>query len=396
MQSFFYIRVALNLSNYFLLEQHRFKPKPSTNVLHGIYEIFRRTEEEKKRLALESGLYKRWRNAFAEESILLNSKNNHEALAKMNWMDKQVEMYIQKEKEKEEHDERQLRLQEEAHKQEDIRNQRKQLREDEIRQLKSIQETHVNEMKERINQTDQFRAEEEQLRTRKQNIAEEFAKLDLNSRERKERSQCPHNIRRIKMLLRQRSDAIRRDLRDDIDMMTRITGDNANDQIDLVKENFEMQYDLEIQKQSQIEAMYESEAKHLLIKQDQLWDQEATARENILKKLIAEQIQHIDNKLQCNLQKQRDLIEIKESHIHTIESANGRLKELIEGNRADEFDGYSSCKQSGRTENTIENINLADKFSIGNESASRSSSSASVESNCSSGPKYGRKKIAWT
>lgn len=69
------------------------KPKARrvpTETLKGIQEVYKRTEEEKRRLELESQLYKRWRPASREESILLSSRSNNEALAKMNWLDKQV------------------------------------------------------------------------------------------------------------------------------------------------------------------------------------------------------------------------------------------------------------------------------------------------------------------
>lgn len=73
------------------------KPKPrrvSTETLRGIQEVFKRTEEEKRRLELESQLYKRWRPGSREESIILSSRSNNEALAKMNWLDKQVKQTI--------------------------------------------------------------------------------------------------------------------------------------------------------------------------------------------------------------------------------------------------------------------------------------------------------------
>lgn len=69
------------------------KPKArrvSTEKLRGIHEVFKRTDEEKRRLELESQLYKRWRPSSGEENILLSSRSNNEALAKMNWLDKQV------------------------------------------------------------------------------------------------------------------------------------------------------------------------------------------------------------------------------------------------------------------------------------------------------------------
>lgn len=69
------------------------KPKKrvvSAEILKGINEMNKRTEEEKRRLELESGLYKRWRHSAREDEILASSKSDNEALAKMNWLDKQV------------------------------------------------------------------------------------------------------------------------------------------------------------------------------------------------------------------------------------------------------------------------------------------------------------------
>lgn len=59
-------------------------------TLIGIKETFKRTEEEKRRLQLESNLYRKLRLGTAEENILLNSKSDHQALAKLNWLDRQV------------------------------------------------------------------------------------------------------------------------------------------------------------------------------------------------------------------------------------------------------------------------------------------------------------------
>lgn len=288
-----------------------------------------------------------------------------------------------RDREKQENEERTLRLQQESRKQEEYLNQRMQVREDEIKELKSFQEGHMKEMKEHIREANDLRTEESRLKRRKQEIAQEFAKLDLNARERNERMQCPYNLRRIKMLLRQRSDSIRRDLKDDIDLLGRISIGCTNEQIDLIKENFEMQYDLEIQKQSQIEAMYESEAKHLLIKQEKIWNQEANGRENLLKKLIAEQIQGIDEHIAYNVQKQCELNEMKESHLKAIENANQRLKDLMADNRVDE----SKSIYKPRQDNSNSMLLVAEEL--------KQSSIKDTENNVQA-PRFGRKKVAWT
>lgn len=59
-------------------------------TLVGINEAFKRNEEERRRVQIESNLYKKWRVGSSEEAILLNSRSDHEALAKLNWLDRQV------------------------------------------------------------------------------------------------------------------------------------------------------------------------------------------------------------------------------------------------------------------------------------------------------------------
>lgn len=71
-------------------EQSQMKSqRASTETLKNIRETCKRTEEERRRLELESGLYKRWRYGLCDD-ILLEAKSDHTALAKMNWLDKQV------------------------------------------------------------------------------------------------------------------------------------------------------------------------------------------------------------------------------------------------------------------------------------------------------------------
>lgn len=87
--------VSFVLANVFFFNFSELsKPKARrvpTETLKGIQEVYKRTEEEKRRLEIESQLYKRWRPASREDSILLSSRSNNEALAKMNWLDKQVQ-----------------------------------------------------------------------------------------------------------------------------------------------------------------------------------------------------------------------------------------------------------------------------------------------------------------
>lgn len=285
---------------------------------------------------------------------------------------------MERDQEKRESEVRQLRLQEEARKHEECLMQRRSKRDDEINDLKSFQNKHIGEIKDRQKESDDLRSNELKLIQRKEDIASEFEKLNSMSRQRKDRISCPFNLRRIKMILRQRSDSIRQDLKDDIDMLNRISFGYENDQVAMLKEKFELHYDMEIQKQTQIEAMYESEAKHSLAQQEELWNQEAEQREKLLRKVISEQMKNIDEEIEYNVKRQRELIGIKEQHLVAVENCSMRLKELLNEQSRDE--SRSSSRLS------LNDVAPACK-NVGSEKFSDLQISA---------PKFGRKKIAWT
>lgn len=284
---------------------------------------------------------------------------------------------LERDREKRDTEERQIRLQQEARKHEECLIQRKNLRDEEVNDLQSFQQKHISEIKDRQMESDELRSKELKLIQRKEDIANEFEKLNLNARQRKERISCPYNLRRIKMILRQRSDSIRQDLKDDIEMLNRISLGFENEQVGILKEKFELHYDMEIQKQTQIEAMYESEAKHLLLQQEDLWNQEAEGREKLLKKLISEQLKNIDNEIEYNLKRQRELVDIKEKHLASIENSSLRLKELLSEQSRDESRSSSRLSMDDMTQ---ANNAISEKINVLKISA----------------PKFGRKKIAWT
>lgn len=61
-------------------------------MLSDIHTSLRRSEDDRRRLDTESQLYNKWRLGDKEVSILRESKSDHEAMAKMNWLDKQVSL----------------------------------------------------------------------------------------------------------------------------------------------------------------------------------------------------------------------------------------------------------------------------------------------------------------
>lgn len=237
----------------------------------------------------------------------------------------------------------------------------------------------MNELKLREKETETLHLEEAHLHQSKNELNDDLTKMEIHVAQRTNRIDCPHNLRRIKMFLRDQSDAIRKDLRFDIDLLDRITHlHHNNKQIQILRDKFEMQYDLEIQKQTQIEAMYESEAKMLLQKQQEIWLKESLAREKQLKSILIEQMQQVNNELDYVEKRLNELVDVRDCHRKAIENANERIKCI---QNKDNFD-----------QNDVERITNLNSTEL--ESQFNSAMTWGTEDYAQ--PKFGRKKVAWT
>lgn len=306
----------------------------------------------------------------------------------------QVAAQLQREKLRKENEERQLRLQEGARKHNEMLNSRKQLCNEEIQQLESIQSSHMAELRARERESKETRSDSARLQETRQDIEQELVNFEDHVRKRDELLPHSNNLRRIKMFLRERSDTVRNDLKFDIDVLKRIGADEKVDQpsIDLLREKFEMQYDLEIQKQGLIETMYESEAKTALQKQQEIWKKESHTREKMLKGLIFDRMQQIDNAIVHNEKRQVELNELRETHRQAIDSAVDRIKDLTKEQRSDhqglrnaeEFDGKRNGAGDVNGNPIVGENGIVQKLDdlLIAEAAGR--------------PKFGRKKVAWT
>lgn len=351
------LKVLLELENeQFEMEvQEKSRPRSrlhSADVLEQIRRSKQETEELKKRQEMERTLYQRIRLGADRDQILLDSKTENQAIAKLNWLDRQVEMQLQNDEERKNQHEREIRLQEEARKHEEFVTKCNQMREVEIRELRSMQETHVHELKHRENENHEIKIQETRLRKRKNEIQEELEKLRLNMTQRRDRIIALHNLRRIKMLLRERSEQVRRDLKQDMAVLDKIGMEWADPQaIRYLREKFQMQYDMEVQKQSYIEAMYESEAKDSLTKQEKVWNEEAQLREQQIRTLLEDCLGELENKLDECVQRHKDLVNIRETHLNAIENANMRLKALLESGLEEQLQKSKDNREVSRVMN---------------------------------------------
>lgn len=384
---------------FFELEIERAKQnRISTEMLQKLRETTQRTAEDKRKLDLESELYKRWRCETRENQILLDSKSDNETLAKMNWLDRQVSIALnklsqrefqdlfpfqisnqmEKEKHEKEMDERRIRLSEEARKREELLSARKQLRYGEISELQKLQEKKLGDVRGYEQQLTELHKQEMDLRRNLEQIGDELSKLESTKNQRIDRISLPHNFRRIKMLLRDRSDVIRNDLRQDIEMLKRIPLNHQNEQmIRMLRENFEMQFDLEIQKQAQIEAMYESEAKESLFKQQEIWTKDSNKRLQHLHVLLVDQEQHIQSEIDFVVRRQTEVADDRESCRKLADDAVERIRNLRKIDEEDDRVSLGTDFVDDLSEAVQENITIR-------------------STNDSARPKHGRKKVVWT
>lgn len=309
-------------------------------------------------------------------------------MAKLSWLDRQLENQLQNEKQKQENSVLELQLEGEKRKHEAYVQSCSQFRDSEINQLKTLQEGHIQELKQRDREAHDLKLTESTLRKKLGEIQKEVDNISSINNKRRDRVQALHNYRKIKMMMRERSDAVRRDLQQDLNLLDRISFDSAfenNEEINYLRQKFQGQHDVEAQNIRQIESMYESEAKDSSKKQEEKWNDDAMVRERQLKVLMDDRIQTINDRINECVRKQQDMQSLRESHLMAIEECNQRLKKLMHSSLTD---GISEAVRKpflvpAVEHNVRELATKADNLTINGHHYELTL------------PKFGRKKIAW-
>lgn len=392
----------------------------STDTLRNINSALRRTADEKRRCDLESQLYTRWRHAAREDAILHDSKSDHEALAKLNWLDRQVAAQVERDAEQRADEERRLQLHEESRRHMECLAQRRVQRNVELDELKRRQDAHMAELKLCTADSERLRAGELLLRQRLAAVGEERTRTGVKQDQRRGRfAKAESTSRRVKLLLRQRSDAVCAALRDDCDQLDRLkaqaTAADGAEQLAALRAAFERAVGAERRAQESVEAMYESEAKHLLVAREREWAEQDAERLAAVRRLCDGMYERLRQELSESVRRQRDMIAIRESHIRTVQQTNERLKELMADQRSDELSGdddlrtMASALEAAAGRSTMSAVG-GKAVRSPQESSRSSGSGADRRDDCSiveslrssslgselSAPRFGRKKIAWT
>jgi trichoplein keratin filament-binding protein len=294
------------------------------------------------------------------------------------------------EQQKQESQRLELELEQEKRKHEAHVERAEQLRDSEINQVKSLSENNLIELKLRERELHESKMMENVLRKRLCEARKELEDLASNNSKRRDRIQALHNFRRVKMLMRERSDAIKRDIAQDLTLLDRISFDkdiDNDEEIRYLREKFLGEQDNEVENLKQIECMYESEAKDALKKQEEKWNDAAMIREQQLKVLLDDRTQTLSDRINDCVRKQRELSAIRETHLKAIEDCNQRLKELMSESLSV---GLNDAARKTLKESTINDNNLngvirkTDNLMINGHHYQLAA------------PRFARKKVVWT
>ncbi|XP_062126994.1 trichoplein keratin filament-binding protein [Drosophila sulfurigaster albostrigata] len=395
-------------------------------TLERINQSLKEQEQLKRKLEMEAKLYGRWRHGVDDEKLLYKSKSDNEVLAKLNWLDKQIEQQQQREQQEALSAERQLQLQQEINRTEQAQKERQLIREQEIKDIRALQETHVSELKQRQEQADKLKEEEQHFRLflteleKEKQLLEESTAMMLH---RPDVSQA-YNLKKIKIFIRNRSDAVRKQITLCINLLERmvkyaVKTEELKQQLDKCKE----QLQLELVAYNQIEAMYESEAKSNLQRCEENWREQHLERFSQINRIIEQEQQLLSDMLRENVTEQQSLIELRSTHLSGIEQTTKQLEQL---NKEQELMSPRQSESSNlmlnqvastasvdlcdsvdqlvpKVSDSFTNLNLdvwenmpPARGGIDSPRLSNTRSMNVVTSKTAMPPKFARKRVAWT
>nr|CAI5868021.1 unnamed protein product [Callosobruchus analis] len=289
-----------------------------SEVLKEVNSELKLREQERKRHDAELQLYHQWRknNPIIRQ---YESKYRHKDL-KLSWLDQQIEKRMQKEREEEEL--RQLLKEREEkmkREQEEERNFEKYVQE-KNQHLKESLELQIKELHEREQAYEELKKKEYEESKHKLVLA------DLEEEYRKEESrratvECAlYNIKQHKMKLKQKAQRVQENLANEILLINKLKQLELQDILDSetkkreVQESFDKYFalvkqhqDLEMRTEEHLKFLFDSEAKAVYEKQDEVWRMEEVIRSNLFKSVMETIKCQIEEKLSRNRERQKQI-----------------------------------------------------------------------------------------
>lgn len=331
-----------------LKEQHRMKSRLGTNASsvgkHDV-DVLQRlnsslSEQERRRKEIESKLYSRWRLGMTRDEMILESSSHHQAMAKLNWLDQQVEEQLERDRSEKEFEVLQKKRQTEQLREEEIALEAKQSREREVSELKRLLEFHFVELKTR--ETDSRTLKDQTMGLKDIKLGLEIKQQEVLTifGGRRTHSLPMHNLRRLKVL--EHCQTIHEEVLDDASQLTAIRAllrglsgillsTKEEQHFQLLSGRFDQELVVLKKDVENFTAMYDSEVKSNLLKHQQVWRENSETRFRLLKNLLQELIEKCNILISCNSEEIVSLVKIKETHLNSIDELNRKLQALSGG-----------------------------------------------------------------
>ncbi|SPP88407.1 trichoplein keratin filament-binding protein [Drosophila guanche] len=394
-----------------------------TQLLGRVNQSLKEQEQLKRKLEMEAKLYGRWRHGVDDEKFLYQSKSDNEVLAKLNWLDKQIEQQKEREEQEALNAERKLQLQQEISRTEQAQKERQLIQEQQIKEIRALQESHMAELRHRQAEAEKLKEEEQHFRLfigeleKEKQLLEESTALVL---QRPDTGQA-FNLNKIKVFIRSRSEASRRQISLCINLLERVAKYVVRtEDLNPLLQKYKEQLEAEQLACTQIEAMYESEAKYNLQRCEENWREQHLQRYQELSKLIDAEKECLSGLLQENVVQQQALLELRSTHLAGIEQATKQLEQLNSGDQASPRFGPISVSSSEvlpaaapaveddasvnvpKVSNSFSNLNLdvwqdlpPVRGGIDSPRLHKTRSLNVVTSQTAMPPKFARKRVAW-
>lgn len=296
-------------------------------------------EQERRRKEIESKLYSRWRLGMTRDEMILESRSHHQAMAKLNWLDQQVEEQLERDRSEKELQALQMKRQTEQLREEEIALEARQSREREVAELKRLLEFHVVELKTREgdsrtlkDQTAGFKDIKLGLEIKQQEVLTIFGG-------RRTHGLPMHNLRRLKVMVLEHCQSVHEEIVADASQLTAIRtllrgqllSGKEERHFQLLAGRFEQELGEMRRDVENFTAMYDSEVKANLVKQQKVWRENGETRFRLLKNLLQELMEKCNILIACNSEEIMSLVKIKETHLNSIDELNRKLQAMNEG-----------------------------------------------------------------
>ncbi|CAG9559079.1 unnamed protein product [Danaus chrysippus] len=303
-----------------------------TSTLRDINQGIMAKEEQMRKQEAELKLYHAWRLRQPEIRAATTYVNGTKL--KSAWMEQIVEKELQKKKEEEETRKLLQERDEALRKQIEIEQERLKTKEIQMKDLRNSLQDQIAELSEKESAVKVLRKQEE----RERQILEELQFI-ANEREKEfarlmaERDVHIINMGLHKYKLKRKVVAVMAEIDLELQMLDRIRKSVLKDYeadrekcakyksiLDAALQELEEYRERERQRQKNIEAMYDGEARQINEKQDKLWEKEREARSLLMRTVVETLKKQLNEKIQYNIKLQKENVLEREKILEQMDS----------------------------------------------------------------------------